>query len=386
MKFNVRLIAFLLALGMAFLCGCEGEAVSSNPALSSEPSAVASSTEPALSSEPLASVVSSESAETSKETSSKKPVSTSTSSKKPSQQPAENNENVNIYGNSQGNLNGGGWAAVQGDWIYYSTFDALYKMKSDGSQNQKIFDDTVGKINVVGDWIYFNRNGNDISRMKINGSEYKVILKNVSFFTVVNHKIYYTDSETGYLYRVDENGANKALLIEEDCKYDINVTEDAICWGAENGTLCIADINGKNIKRISEFYPQEIIICDGVIYEAPNLKLSNAETGKEITQYLRKTGGAGNINISDGWIYFSYWEDKDRIYKMKTDGTQMQKLSDLSATSITVVGQWIFYLKMEYYDDSDGIIHGNSSDLYRMRIDGSDNQMISKWDWKYLYS
>lgn len=384
MRIKVRILSLLLALSMVFICGCEGEAVSSKPAESSELLVATSSDEPVESPE---SPSSSKPAESSKEaSSSKKPDFASTSSKKSNQKPTVNktDENVNLYGNSQGNLNGGGWAAIQGDWIYYSTFDAFYKMKADGSHNQKIFGDAVSKINVVGDWVYFNRNDNDISRMKTDGSNYKVILKNVGRFVVANHKVYYTDSDTGYLYRVDENGANKVLLIKQDCDLDLNVTDDAIYWYGKDAELCIADINGKNIKCIKDFYPNNLIVDGDFMYYSSNLDVADAKTGKPIKQYFRETGGVGNMNISNGWIYFTYWEDSDCIYRLKTDGSQMQKLGNISATSLMVAGDWIFYVKMDYEHNDDGSISGSSSDRYRMRVDGSDNQMISKWDWSYF--
>ena len=258
-------------------------------------------------------------------------------------------------------------------------------MKTDGSENQKIFDDSVGKINVVGEWLYFSRDGKDISRMKTDGSEYKKILKNVNFFTVVNHKVYYTDRDTGYLYRIDENGANKVLLIEQACSYEVVVTTDAIYWGGSEGALFIADINGKNIKCIESFYPQGLIVDGELIYDSGNLQISDAKTGKEIKQYFRENGGAMDINISGDWIYFIYWEGEDcrRIHKIKKDGSKLQKLSDINAMDLMVVGDWIFYTKTEL-EKHDGGTSGYSSDRYRMRIDGSDNQMISKWDWKYL--
>ena len=307
----------------------------------------------------------------------------SSSSKKPvSSKPTVTEEEINVIGNTRGNLESGGYAAVQGEWIYYSTFDAFYKMKLDGSENKKIFNKAVNNINVVGDWIYYKIPFlNNVYCIKVKGGKEKTLLTNVCDFVVVKNKIFYTSSKNGYLYRVDTNLENETLLIEKDCRHVLDITTDAIYWGKED-VLYVSDFNGKIIRSIKEFYPNGFIVDGNAIYESANIKISDAKTGKEIKQLFKETGGAMDINISGDWIYFVYWEDKSRLYKIKKDGTQMTKLTDMSVMYFSVAGDWIFYTKKEI-EDSEGIL-GSSSDRYKMRTDGSENQMISKWDWKYM--
>ena len=81
-----------------------------------------------------------------------------------------------IRGNSVGNIGNNGFAALQGEWIYYKNSDddyKLYKIKTDGSKRQKVSDDTFGCINVVGDWIYYSNwsEGYEIYKVKTDGSE-----------------------------------------------------------------------------------------------------------------------------------------------------------------------------------------------------------------------
>ena len=65
---------------------------------------------------------------------------------------------VNINGNTAGNLNNGGAVAQQEDWIYYSEIPnpGLYKVKTDGSEQTKLNDDVPMDLNVFGDWVYYN--------------------------------------------------------------------------------------------------------------------------------------------------------------------------------------------------------------------------------------
>lgn len=67
---------------------------------------------------------------------------------------------------------------VVGDWIYYSgktslgDKGSLYKMKLDGSNNTKITSgkDYYSALNIVGDWIFYQC-GNDHYKIKTNGSD-----------------------------------------------------------------------------------------------------------------------------------------------------------------------------------------------------------------------
>lgn len=87
-----------------------------------------------------------------------------------------------IYGNTAGNISNGGYAAIQGDWIYYGDMglsSGLYKIKTDGTDWQRLSDDFASYINVVGDWIYYHRKDDDVIvgrttllyRIKTDGSD-----------------------------------------------------------------------------------------------------------------------------------------------------------------------------------------------------------------------
>ena len=63
------------------------------------------------------------------------------------------NTTLNTTGNTSGNLNSGGTVAQQGDWIYYNKMSSgggLYKVKTDGTDEIKLNDDSAFDINVSG--------------------------------------------------------------------------------------------------------------------------------------------------------------------------------------------------------------------------------------------
>jgi predicted small secreted protein len=76
------------------------------------------------------------------------------------------------------------------------------------------------------------------------------------------------------------------------------------------------------------------------------------------------------INIIGEWIYFSNGSDEHRIYKMKTDGTQVVKINnDKYVGRMLVVGNWIYYS-----DDS------SAGRLRKIKLDGTGKTYISTKD------
>jgi hypothetical protein len=89
------------------------------------------------------------------------------------------NLDYNIYGNTSGNISNAGYAAQEGDWIYYFNLGvdgpALYKIRTDGSGKMKLNSDVSTSINVVGDWIYYCKGRlYDEGIYTLNGPIYKI--------------------------------------------------------------------------------------------------------------------------------------------------------------------------------------------------------------------
>ncbi len=79
----------------------------------------------------------------------------------------------------------------------------------------------------------------------------------------------------------------------------------------------------------------------------------------------------GLVAYSEGWIYYSNPEDDGRLYKKKTDGSGVTRLSDNGAMYINVVGDWIYYSTswrpLIFHHLSAGI----GGNIYKIRTDGS---------------
>ncbi len=98
--------------------------------------------------------------------------------------PDSSADEINTDGITTGNLSNaakyGGWwigglLTWQGNWVYLSRPDedfAVYKMRADGSEYQRLGEENGSSLNVIGDWIYYinHNDGNKAYKMRTDGS------------------------------------------------------------------------------------------------------------------------------------------------------------------------------------------------------------------------
>lgn len=136
-------------------------------------------------------------------------------------------------GNTAGNINSGGIAVNNDEWIYYEVSDTIYKMKKDGSQQTVAIKSDNGyykDLNIVGDWIYCNyrdvfdsfsvKNSYDINtiyKMKLDGSEKTKVEEikdgHYEFLNIVGDWIFYTYRNP--LYMVKTDGSSETQISED---------------------------------------------------------------------------------------------------------------------------------------------------------------------------
>jgi hypothetical protein len=79
--------------------------------------------------------------------------------------------------------------------------------------------------------------------------------------------------------------------------------------------------------------------------------------------------------VLDGWIYYRKWCDtnaSDGIYKMRTDSSLEQRLTDNKGRYINLAGDWIYY------------INDPAGDIWRIKTDGSHSQKLYPGRYAYL--
>jgi hypothetical protein len=137
---------------------------------------------------------------------------------------------INAVGNTAGNLTNalldgnwrGGFVTTQAGWVYYARFTgeygAIYKMRSDGNERQRVGTVHGYSLNVVGDWLYFANldDGCRPYRMRTDGSGLEKLADVWSSFLSVSEDWVYSD---GYgddiaLCRFRTDGSDFAALTD----------------------------------------------------------------------------------------------------------------------------------------------------------------------------
>jgi len=79
------------------------------------------------------------------------------------------------------------------------------------------------------------------------------------------------------------------------------------------------------------------------------------------------------INVVGDWVYYSNGNDYNKLYKIRTDGTGEQKLSDDDCEFINVVGDWVYYSN-----------RGDNDKIYKIRTDGTGRRKINDDDSMFI--
>ncbi|MCL2487622.1 MAG: DUF5050 domain-containing protein [Oscillospiraceae bacterium] len=283
----------------------------------------------------------------------------------------------NERGNTAGNISNSGLAAIQGDWIYYFNLEGdweggLYRKRLDGSGKQKLLSDIQATyINVVGNWVYCvdnldtNREGSGgIWRVRTDGSSKKKISTDFAFYmSVIGGWIYYSKQHFAGeytsigIYRMKTDGSAGEKLSDDHATY-LNVVDDWIYYSKVTAVYYEED------NYDDYFYTFEIyrIKTDGSAKE----KLSDEDRARVTGINVVEDG------VGDYWIYYvTYLSGRTTLYRMRTDGSDRRPLLSSNDDKnrliyINVVGEWIYFA-----DES------QVRKLYRVNTDGSDKQVLS---------
>jgi len=135
-----------------------------------------------------------------------------------SNKPTTKNEKINTVGNTSGNILNGGYAAQQGNWVYFNC-KGLYKAMLDMRTGwKKICDDAEPlNINVIGNDVYYTYM-NNLYRISTNG-ENKIKLSDDSIRNLLatSTDLYYINNADDKIYKMNLNTNSKAALSDGFC-------------------------------------------------------------------------------------------------------------------------------------------------------------------------
>lgn len=296
-------------------------------------------------------------------------------------------------GNSYANIvNSRGLLAYSGDWIYYSNNSdegALYKIKTDGTENQRIGTDTwCNHINVIDDWLIYRCRefrGSDlicynIIKMKTDGSDKEILISNwsISFVYVNNKKMYYStgtnyattlcimDLETKEIKIYDDevySYIQAPYILNNDIYFLDSYNKENYC-----GTLQKKSLDGSDKVQIIDIPVRKFEIYDGWIYYTDfSFSLHRAKLDGTEDQVIFSDEHIDAFAISDNLIYIADYE----TYVIQPDGSKYQMFDTqivMTEFFYTVTDDYIYYI----HDTG----NGTYNQLYKINKDGTDMQLM----------
>lgn len=320
----------------------------------------------------------------------------------------KNYKNTTGVGNTIGNIRNYGYAAIEGNWIYYlapnedSSQVGIFKIKTDGTEKTELLmnegdaQTEIVSINAVGDYVYFisissneenteDTIDNKIYRMKTDGSDLEVINDNE-----LNNDCYEIYVINGYIYYIDVNanvskmkldGTEKNVVAENGTGY-LGLTENYIIYNnlpEENSTeyvTYIMNIDGTDPKPVIEgkrLYSVNIV-DNYIYYTDENKKIYRTEINSNKEELVFDTE-AYNLNVDNGYAYYLNYVDAENqdytvcIYKTNLNVPAEERKAevvmtlDTYSTFLNIVGDWAVYMDS---NDTEGFIN-------LVKTDGSTN-------------
>ena len=284
---------------------------------------------------------------------------------------------ANKAGTTPSNANYFGMITTQGNWIYFAgSDDSIYRMRKDKSVIECICNSSAVSLNVVGEWLYFvDGTVGGIYKVKIDGTE-KTKISDVTSYKVyvVDGWIYYTSQYWGgNLYKMKTDGSSITQISSENCRefivngqyiYYVNTSNNLVykCRnnGKENTILC-AGFGGSGLTLVGN----KLVIAN--IYDIQSVNLD----GSGFTSFEIDNVQHSFLNGYNGWVYYlehhftGNGNAVSSFGRMRPDGSQKTKIYDYKFLNhansfLNVADSWI-YFQNEHEGDA----------LYRVKIDGS---------------
>lgn len=264
--------------------------------------------------------------------------------------------------------------AKQNEWIFYNNpadEGSLYKIRLDGSGKQKLNSDGTRFINVIADTVFYVNltDNNKIYRVKTDGTgRAKVSEEQATFINVVGDWIYYRDSNpyaNNRLYKIKTDGSNRTALTENDV-ISVIVIEDYLYFSETPGNFTPTRMrfDGTGRQAIAQV-PAPVFSLSGewLYYQNPYDQNSIYRVKLDGSQNTKlNSDNSFSITALGDWVYYENASDSFSVYRMRGDGSERTKLNNQASSYVNVMDDWIYY-------------HSNNV-LYRMKLDGSNQQVF----------
>lgn len=237
--------------------------------------------------------------------------------------------------------------------IYFSNFkdsNKLYCSNIDGSNKEKVCDDSVGEIKLDGDNIYYvNLSDNSrLYKIKTNSTG-KEEISNISVisFDISKNSIFMTSSNGVYSINKDDL---QLKTLSDIPAYKISVCNDVIFFSTSTKKMYSINADGSSLKILFDNAFNLFKIVNNQIYFVQygsdnNLYIFKANLdGSNLVKIFKQALDTGAFDVNISGIYFasSNSEHVPYIYRADLDGSNVVELVPVEATTINYFGGYLF--------------------------------------------
>jgi hypothetical protein len=312
-----------------------------------------------------------------------------------------------------------GGMVVQDDMIYFVNADdddKLYSMKTDGTEPKKLSDTKILKHTVDGEWIYYTTylvdedtydSSYTIGKIKTDGTGETELVKDGGFNLVLHEGwLYYSSSEHEHrLYRIKTNGKENTKLSNYMIS-SVNIAGDKLVYSTQDDhRLKVSGLDGSDVKNLIEEKAGVVLVVGDWIYFSNTslsgrlykVKFDGTELQKAYTYNLVEPNPAGTAVVpglgrangqftrfagAEDWIYYISGENYNEFTKIKTDSTEKSMITKMQGSYLNLIGDWLYYV------DS---MHAYS--IARIKTDGTQfgiildrpcSELIVRDEWMYF--
>lgn len=261
-------------------------------------------------------------------------------------------------------------AVKKNGWLYYTSLDDnlnLYRIKEDGTVNEKLYNGRIVDFEINGDMLYFalsdpGSGENGIYRIGLSSKNSKKICSDRGPFNIDNNFIYYCPNNTE-IYRTDIEGINKEKIANGGSD-DIIIIGDWVYYidskDLFNNIITRIKIDGtsKTSLATTTNSSQPMIISGDWIYfinthyEICKVKLDGT---LEVKIFRPSTGATSLYGVQNGWIYYMDGVDREFEYnliKISEANPEEIRLSDFNIDTANVVDGWIYFTEKVIKEDT----------------------------------
>lgn len=239
-----------------------------------------------------------------------------------------------------------------------------------GNKNSNM--NNQGMAALEDDWIYYINNSKDqaIYKMRLDGTDSQEVCSDRAVcLTVSEGWIYYCKEDSdNNVYKVRVDGSDRKRLNKYHSNF-ITVVDDWVYFRNAKyyWRMYRMKTDGTQLERVTSVSAWGYVWHDsclyylllrsgGVIYKADL-------SGEDITMTQLNSSTSDYITIAGDWLYYINKGKQNYIYKMRLDGSENQKAVDVRARHLNYADGWL------YFNDMD-----NDQKLYRINTEDKDKK------------